>query len=255
MKSEHRHELKTNELAQWILNFPDWAKKNRNTIIYVAVVLVVTFAAWLWKGYTEPLIKTRNKIQLTKNITDMEIRKENVVGAQLQGTDRSADLLSAAASLKSFAQNSKNKNMAALALIKNAQIIRTELHYRMETVPDNELTNKINNAKAAYTEALEKAAGNPILAAAAKFGIGLCEEEIRNFEAAKKIYSEIAQNPDFDGTPAQAQAKRRLATIDEYKQKVVFAKLPEKAAQPATPIQPQIQIPSIDVIPPNLPTQ
>ncbi|MHC4636909.1 MAG: tetratricopeptide repeat protein [Planctomycetota bacterium] len=255
MKAEHRHELKTNELAQWISNFPDWAKKNRNTIIYVAIVLVVTFAAWLWKGYTEPLIKTRNRIQLTKNVTDMDIRKENVIRGQLQGTDRSTDLLTVAASLKSFAQNSKNKNMAALALIKNAQIIRTELHYRMETVSDNELKNKINNAKAAYTEALEKAAGNPILAAAAKFGIGLCEEEVRNFEAAKNIYSEIAQNSDFDGTPAQAQAKRRLTTIDEYKQKVVFAKLPEKAAQPAMPIQPQIQIPSIDVIPPNLPTQ
>jgi len=255
MKSEHRHELKTNELAQWILNFPDWAKKNRNTIIYVAVVLVVAFAAWLWKGYTEPRINTRNKIQLTKDVTDMEIRKDAVVSGQLQGTDRSADLLSVAASLKSFAQDSKNNNMAALALIKNAQIIRTELHYRMETVPDNDFKNKISNAKAAYTEALEKAAGNPTLAAAAKFGIGLCEEEVENFEEAKKIYSEIAQNPDFEGTPAQAQAKIRLATIDDYKQKIVFAKLPEKAAQPVVPIQPQIQIPSIDVIEPNLPTQ
>ncbi len=33
MKSEHRHELKTNELAEWIANFPTWAKENAKVLI------------------------------------------------------------------------------------------------------------------------------------------------------------------------------------------------------------------------------
>ena len=41
MKAEHRHELKTNELAQWIANFPNWAKENLRMIIYVSVVLIL----------------------------------------------------------------------------------------------------------------------------------------------------------------------------------------------------------------------
>ncbi len=31
MKAEHRHELKTNELADWIVHFPQWFKENQTT--------------------------------------------------------------------------------------------------------------------------------------------------------------------------------------------------------------------------------
>ena len=50
MKSEHRHELKTNELAEWIGNLPQWARENRRMIIYVSVVavLVIGSASWYW---------------------------------------------------------------------------------------------------------------------------------------------------------------------------------------------------------------
>ena len=38
MKAEHRHELKTNELAEWIANFPQWFQENLTTIIIGAVI-------------------------------------------------------------------------------------------------------------------------------------------------------------------------------------------------------------------------
>ena len=41
MKSDHRHELKTNELAEWLGNLPEWTKENLVTIIAVVVVVVV----------------------------------------------------------------------------------------------------------------------------------------------------------------------------------------------------------------------
>ena len=46
MKSDHRHELKTNELADWLAHFPEWANQNRTNIIAVAVVLAVVFDLW-----------------------------------------------------------------------------------------------------------------------------------------------------------------------------------------------------------------
>ena len=33
MRSDHRHELKTNELADWIAHFPEWANKNRTSLV------------------------------------------------------------------------------------------------------------------------------------------------------------------------------------------------------------------------------
>ena len=40
MKSERRHELQTNELADWISNFPQWFQDNLATVIVGAVVVV-----------------------------------------------------------------------------------------------------------------------------------------------------------------------------------------------------------------------
>ena len=41
MKAEHRHELKTNELAEWIANLPQWASDNLGMIILVFLVVVL----------------------------------------------------------------------------------------------------------------------------------------------------------------------------------------------------------------------
>ena len=41
MKADHRHELKTNELADWLGHFPEWAQENRTTLIAAGAVIVV----------------------------------------------------------------------------------------------------------------------------------------------------------------------------------------------------------------------
>ena len=51
MKSDHRHELKTNELADWMAHFPDWARENRNNLIAVGAIvyaLPAALATYLW---------------------------------------------------------------------------------------------------------------------------------------------------------------------------------------------------------------
>ncbi|MHC4595136.1 MAG: hypothetical protein ACYS19_09345, partial [Planctomycetota bacterium] len=78
--------------------------------------------------------------------------------------------------------------MAALALIKQAEALRTELHYRPGTVSKEDLTAQINQAKAGYADAIERSSFNPSLMAKAKFGLGLCEEELGNFAEAEQIY-------------------------------------------------------------------
>ena len=114
--------------------------------------------------------------------------------------------------------------MAALALIKRAEALRAELHYG--NVEDQYLINQTNLAKASYTEAIDKCPANPSLAATAKFGMGLCEEELGNFEQARRIYQDVAENPDFESTLATIRAKRRLEIMADYQQKIVFKPAP-----------------------------
>jgi hypothetical protein len=90
---------------------------------------------------------------------------------------------------------------------------------------------------------MEKASSNPPLRAAAKFGIGLCEEELGNFDKARQIYGEIADDPDFEGTVTVEQAKLRLDTMDEYAADITFKPAPKP--KPVTLPKP-IEIGAVD---------
>jgi tetratricopeptide (TPR) repeat protein len=261
MKAEHRHELKTNELAEWLSNLPQWTKENLTTVIIILAVIVVALAFYVRYRYNKSLVADE-QLEFTNLLNQLSASKMQVLSAQAQGRDLSFILLQPANSLGTFAQNAKNDRMAALALIKQAEALRTELHYRPGTISDEDLTSQINQAKAAYTEAIEtrlQGTSNPSLTAAAEFGLGLCEEELGNFEKAQQIYQIIAENPDFEGTVAVTQAKHRLETMADYKQKVIFKPAPAPTAASLLQSQtmgaatePTMQIKPVDT---NLPAE
>jgi len=244
MKSEHRHELKTNELAEWLANFPQWAKENRITIIGVLLVIVVAVAVYIWKIHRRNVI-TQKQIELTTYMSQVLGAKMQIMKAQSKGTDLSYILLQPANSLNSFARTVENDRMAAFALIKRAEALRTELHYRLGPVNQEDFITQINLAKGSYNEAIKKAASFPSLMAEAKFGLGLCEEELGNFEAAQQIYQDITTNSNFDGIVAKTSAKQRLATMADYKIKVVF----HSSVKPKFPdaALPKIEIKPVDI--------
>lgn len=249
MKSKHRHELKTNELAEWLINLPQWAKKNLTTIIYVSALTVVVAGIYIWKNYEKNVVSVQKRINFTNALTQLSQRKLRIIQDQARGFDSSYTLLSLADNLQATAQNTKSDVVAALALIKQAEILRTELHYRLDAVSKQNLTSQINRAKASYAEALSRltapmVAGtiNPSLTAKAKFGLGLCEEEFGNFAEAEQMYRDIAENALFEGTTAAAAAKLRLNTMADYQRKVVFKASPKPAPAKPELIRPQIQL-------------
>ena len=125
--------------------------------------------------------------------------------------------------------------MAALALIQRGAAFRAELHLRLNEASRDELAAQIAKAQASYQQALDRKPSSPSLAATATYGLGLCEEELGNFDKAAAIYREVAEKPDYAGTTAQAAAAYRLKTMDDYKTAVVFQPAPPKPAQPPTP--------------------
>jgi tetratricopeptide (TPR) repeat protein len=240
MKSEHRHELKTNELAEWLSNLPQWAKENITIFVVIAAVIIAGAAVYIWVSFSKKTVADE-QLEFTSLLNQLSASKMQVLSAQAQGRDLSFILLQPANSLGNFAQNAKSDQMAALALIKQAEALRTELHYRPGTISQEDFVSQINQAKAAYTEAIQsrlKGTSNPPLMAAAEFGLGLCEEELGNFEKAQQIYQIIAANPDLEGTVAVAQAKHRLETMADYKQKVIFKPAPAPPVASKPTIQP-----------------
>lgn len=239
MKAEHRHELKTNELAQWLINFPQWAKQNSTMIIYVSAFIVVIAGILLWKVYEKRVVASREQLEFTSLISQISQSKTQIIQAQAQGVDTAYALIQAADNLQNITQNLKNEQMAALALIKEAETRRMELHYRFGNISRQDLEAQINRAKDSYAKAIEKSSNNPSLMATAKLGLGLCEEELGNYGQAEQFYREITANPDFEGTVAAAQAKLRLLTMYDYQQQITFKLTPK---QPEQFVQPEIKL-------------
>jgi len=235
MRSDHRHELKTNELADWIMHFPDWAKENRTSLIGAAAVILVALLIYFLSFHRQNVVSARNQVRLTNLVAQVPQQMNRVANAAMQNSDESYTLLPTAQDLLDFAQKSSNNDMAALALIQRGAALRAELHYRLTEASHDDVVKAIGLAQASYQQALDRKPSSPALAAAAQYGLGLCEEELGNFDKAAQIYREVAQKADYAGTTAQAEAAYRLKIMDDYKTAVVFQPAPPKPAQAPTP--------------------
>jgi tetratricopeptide (TPR) repeat protein len=244
MKAEHRHELKTNELAEWLSNLPKWAKENLRMIIYFAVVIAAVIAVWIWKDYQKNVVSLNQRLHFSGLLGELAQNRYTTLRQQADGFDVSYTLLQTANKLQDFADRTRDADMAALALIKSAEALRSELHYRMGQIDNEAFSSQIAKARTAYEKAIEKSRNNPTLRGTATLGLGLCEEETRNFDKAKGIYRQITGDPNFAFTTAAASAKYRLEVMDEYKQMAVFT------APPVTPqptVQPEIMQPEVNL--------
>ncbi len=238
MKSDHRHELKTNELADWLANFPEWAKQNRTNLIAAAAVVVVALIVYFWSYYRRTVVSVHNQERLTRLVSQVPDQINAVMRAAAQDADQSYTLMPLSQDLQEFAEGISDNNMAALALIKRGETLRAELHLRLTDVSRDEVAAQIAKAQASYQQALDRKPSNPALAAVAQFGLGLCEEELGSFDKAAEIYREVAQGSQYAGTVAQAAAEYRLKIMDDFKTQVAF--------QPAPP-QPQATVPTIQI--------
>ncbi len=239
MKAEHRHELKTNDLALWLGNLPTLVNQNLRVIIYVSVVVILVLASSIYYRYQKTVVAVREQENLTAIISQLQQQKAYVAQKQSQGDDNAFMLLSMIDGLDGIAKTSSNDALVAIALIKEAEILRTELQMRFGTASQQDVATPINKAKDLYNKALNtrlNRSPNPTLEAIAKTGLGLCEEELGNPDAARKLYQEVATGAAYEGTAPAAAAKQRLAAMDSFTEKLVLKSMPKAKMQMQPPV-------------------
>jgi tetratricopeptide (TPR) repeat protein len=205
----------------------------------------------MWNTYQKKVVSVNEKIRLTRLLSELYQNRLAIIEQQGQGVDMSYMILQTANRLNDFAQTAGKPDIASLALIKYADAIRMELHYRMGGTDNQTVSSQIAKAKTAYQQAAEKASDNASLRATATFGLGLCEEELQNFDKAKEIYKQIVDEPEFETTIAKASAQHRLKIMDDYRQMVAF-KTPPIVIQPDTqpvPLMDMLDTNAIEFIP------
>jgi predicted negative regulator of RcsB-dependent stress response len=237
MKAKHRHELKTNELAEWINHAPRYLRENAMMIIGVIIILVAIFT---WPLLTKMGIASEEKrnAEVTTVIEQLTRNKMTAIQSRIQNTGVSGSLLAPAAALATAASETKNDSLAALALIKQGEALRADLHYKAGFVDTETIRSNIAQATKAYQQAIKKAKDKPgqaQLTAMAKFGLGLCAEELGEFDKAAEIYQQITDDAQFEGTVVPAQAQMRLDTMPDNKAQFVFVDAPVPPPPPTPP--------------------
>jgi hypothetical protein len=227
MDSEHRHELKTNELADWINHFPEFCKKNLSNIVG-AVLIVAAIVSYFGFKAQKTSANTDQQVRTTATIQKLDQEKLQTFGSSMSGNSETINtLITTAGTLQTEAEKAKQPQHAALAYIKQAEALRSDLHYTTDIVDDELITAQIGLAKQAYEKALENAQGNPTLTATAQYGLGLCAEEVGDFVKATEIYYTIVNDENFAGTFFPKQAQYRLDIMGDHLEKFDFVAAPE----------------------------
>lgn len=227
MDAEHRHELKTNELADWIGHFPDFCRKNAKTIIGVGFIIAAV-VVFFYSHRVRAKSRFEQEAQAISLIERLDYSKLMTIQGQQTNTAAAGSILRSAEMLKFAAAEAKSPHIAALLLIKQGNALRSDLHYRAEEVDADIIGNQITEARTVYENALIQAQGNNTLVAMANFGLGMCAEEIGDYTKAEKIYNSIITDASFAGTVLPQQAQDRLDNIADNKMRFVFVAAPPK---------------------------
>jgi tetratricopeptide (TPR) repeat protein len=239
MKSERRHELATNELADWIANFPNWFKENLTSVVIGVIVVAALIAYTIYFYSRENQVWNQKNAIITSSLDQISMNRQTAVQGKSQGVSVSDLFQSNANVLEKSASETDNQVLSALALVKRAEALRTELHYRTTPAEPDVRNNQLKQALKSYEDALPKAKSDPQIAAMAQFGIGLTYEDMGNFDEAKKAYEKVVNDPAYKGTTYQSRAEVRINTMNDNQRQVVFA----KSEKPQTPPTKQIQPP------------
>lgn len=202
MDAKERHELKDNDLAEFLQNFGEFWNKHGNGI---SVAILVVLVAWIG-------LRFYNNMQATSH--------ENAW----------ADL---ASTTTPSGYRERAREDSGFGAIQEIALLRGAEQYHQQAIKlDSENTtpapgmmtfeDSLKNAESMYQQVLDSKS-DPVFLANAAVGLANVAETKGDFDAANKYWTraEKIANDAHLGAIA-AQAKIRLGMLDELKQPIVF---------------------------------
>ena len=194
MDTQHRHELKTNELADWLTHAPEYLKKNASTIIGVLLIIIAIIT---WPMFSRMRVSSEiaKAAAVTESIQNLERDLFGVIQAAEEGGEARRQATSAllvnAGALLEQADEIDNPDLAAMARIKRRRRCVPNCITARRTHRDRSTPVRIEQARGAYERALASAT-TPTLKGMAKFGLGLCGEELGQRDAAARFIARFS---------------------------------------------------------------
>ena len=186
MKSQRRHELSTNELADWVANIPEWWEQNGRVVIAVIVAVIVLGAIWYFTTVRTAASRGEQAQKLSGMLFALESYKLQMANNPASRAQFSGQMIMLAGQLKNFADTAANPNAGALALIKSAEAARAAGHYSSLPLDAEAEAKDLASARDSCLRAIALIKDDPSLLASAKLQLGLCQEGLGSFDEAKK---------------------------------------------------------------------
>jgi hypothetical protein len=228
MKAEHRHELKTNDLAKSLITFQDYVKQYGGRVALGIAIVILAIVLVMQRN-------TRARAQATQYRDQLATARTIVTTlAYLRSpeTDRVPGML------RDVRENTSEKVLQAEALAILGDYNWALAHYvdpfatsRPTTRPgDKSRDEYLREAKNAYQQVLSEYPGEMLSAATARFGLAAIAEEERNLDAAKTQYDAIKNG----SAPKEFkdQADVGLKRLDQIRQPILIGQVPEKLELP-----------------------
>lgn len=234
MKSERRHNLKTNELAKGLQKLPELTKKYGSRALTALIVLLLVILILQYRAHTQRvalntarqnlagaynmLTELRSPDPLTMHdMNEFALRRklavqnaQSAIDAVLSGTDNKQLLASALA-----ARGNLNWLIATLPTVPAAT---TQPSLALDTPRDQALTE----AKSSYEEVLKTYPTFTIQANSARFGLAAIAEQNHEWGTAEQMYDAIQQDSNAPVSLKTLAAARKLI-LDQIKQPMYLA--------------------------------
>jgi len=245
MKAEHRHELKTNDLAKSLLTFQDYVKVYGGRVflgLAIVILIIVLIVQRMGKSRDEA-IKMQDDLAYVIGQID-RLSRAQVVG-EGQVTMRPAEADQVRRILQEIREKGSDKKILAeatvaqgdycwaLANFPNVPGATTQPSLRPEK-PRDDLQKE---AKDTYQQVMIQYPDEAQAVIKARFGLGAVAENEGNWDEAKKQYEAIRDN-SAASTSYQNLAKAKIMRLEEIRHPLLVGVVPDK------PEVPKITLPS-----------
>jgi tetratricopeptide (TPR) repeat protein len=219
MKADHRKELGTNALAEYLGNALQQAKEgpSQKTLIYAGIVLLVAgIVAAFW--YFSTLTKARDsarwgQLGALSQDTDADVDSKDLKAIADKYPGAFSDTRQRLYELDKFEQEHPGTAQARLARFQIARLLmrQTDANWeRSEKLDD--ARKRLEKAREIYQKLIDESGDVPALAQEALLNTAKANEDLGNFGDARKFYERLKK--DHPKSPYVATADKALARLN-----------------------------------------
>lgn len=233
MKADHRKELGTNALADYLGNALQQAKEgpSQKTLIYAGIVLlVVGIVAAFW--YFSTLAKARDsarwgQLGALSQDTEADVDSKDLKAITDKYPGAFPDMLQQLYELDKFEQENPGTAQARVTRFQIARLLmrQTDANWERSEKPDD-ARKRLEKAREIYQKLIDESGDMPELAEEALVNTAKAYEILGDFDNAKKFYERLKK--DHPKSPHIATADKALVRLNNDKDAAVLKKAAAK---------------------------